>query len=244
MNQNKRDFNDPNRVVLPFGELKQAIFLERKNRFIARVEIEGSILDVHVPSTGRLDTVLKKGLSVYLKASNNPSRKTPYSLLLVQQEGGLVCVDAILVNHFTRLMLQHQWLPSIPSEGIIQQEYKMGESRFDFAIHERKTHLLEVKSVNMVVDEIAYFPDAPSERGTKHVEELIHWHQHGFPCHLLFVVQRGDAKCFSPHFKRDPKFSDAVKRALEIGIETKACLTDVTLDGMYWDSWLPIKLDQ
>ncbi|MBO8172396.1 MAG: DNA/RNA nuclease SfsA [Bacillaceae bacterium] len=231
-------------MVITFENLVKARFIRRINRFIAEVELDSQLIQVHVPSTGRLDTVLKEGSPCYLKPSPNPARKTPYSIFIVETPESAVCIDALVANRFTDLLLQEGVVPDIGS-GEIRKEVKAGGSRFDFAVQdEERTHLIEVKSVNMVMDGTACFPDAPTDRGTRHVQELMEWQKKGdIQTHVIFVVQRSDAKKFAPCSLRDPAFAKAVQLAWKAGTKVHACLTEVTPEQISFEKWIPVEFE-
>ncbi len=227
---------------IKFDNMVSATFIRRINRFIAEVELDHEIIKVHVPSTGRLDTVLSEGLPCLLKPAKNPARKTPYSLFLVVLPQTKVCIDAMEANRLTEQLLIHQAIAEL-THGSIHKEVTVGKSRFDFVVRqESMTHLIEVKSVNMAVDGTACFPDAPTERGTRHLQELAEWQQKdNIQTHVIFVVQREDADGFSPCIIRDPDFSNALRHADRAGTKIHVCLTSVTEEKMAFQRWLPLR---
>lgn len=230
-------------TFLPFSPLKKAIFLKRINRFIAEVNIDGIIEKVHVPSTGRLDGVLEAGAICYLKASRNPNRKTAYSLFLIEKENKKICVDSLIANEFAYQILKNKDVEGI-NNGKIKREVAIDSDRLDFVVvGQEKSHYIEVKSVNKAENGVACFPDAPTERGRKHLLSLIKHQQEPFiQSHIIFVVQRNDAASFSPCIDRDPEFAKLLKTAFEEGVKIHVCLTTVKEDGIYFDKWLPFEL--
>ncbi|OEF95865.1 DNA/RNA nuclease SfsA [Desulfuribacillus alkaliarsenatis] len=246
-----------NKLSIAFPKLVPATFIKRINRFIAEVNINGELIKVHVPTTGRLDTVLVTGQTCYLLPAANPERKTPYSLFLVattssidSNHTSLVCIDAMVANRFARELLENNYIEELSSiDASIRAEVTYNKDRFDFVVTEQKTaqednqiqHLIEVKSVNMCVDGVACFPDAPTERGKKHLRSLMQKQAQGTTqTHVIFIIQRSDANAFSPCFDRDPEFARLLKEAQEVGTKIHACLTSIKTDGMYFQSWLPI----
>ncbi len=242
-------------IAVPTDNLREARFLQRINRFIAKIELADTqeILHVHIPSTGRLDTVLQPGQLCYLKKSDNPQRKTLYSLYHVQaphsveaDKDTLVCVDSLVANRFVKQLLIRGAVAGIPASNI-RAEVSFGKDRLDFVVDDPTgnpavEHLIEVKSVNMAIDGIASFPDAPTERGQKHVRSLIAKQSMShYQTHIIFVVQRNDAFAFQPCHDRDPVFSQLLAEAKQAGTMIHACLTDVSANQVAFAKWLPIK---
>ncbi|OEH84918.1 hypothetical protein BHU72_06925 [Desulfuribacillus stibiiarsenatis] len=224
---------------LNFPTLTKGIYIQKRNRFIAEVQLDGAMIDVHLPTTGRLDTVLAHGAICYLKPSTNPNRKTAYSLFLVEVEDGtLVCIDALVANQMTALILQKQLINGVP-EGDIKAEVGFDQHRFDFVVHNiveqdfSVTHIIEVKSVTMAHRGIAMFPDAPTERGQKHIAKLIELQKkEQFQTHIVFVIQRNDAESFAPCVDRDPKFAQLLQQAKDNGTMIHVCFTRVSPKSM------------
>lgn len=213
-----------------YKNMYAAKFLKRPNRFIAHCELDGEIVAAHVRNTGRLKELLVPGAKVFLQKSDNSSRKTGYSLISVCKGEELVNIDSTAPNRvvFEALKEGRLLLPGLPDLTLVKQEAKFGESRFDFYLEAGdKKAFVEVKGVTLELDNVALFPDAPTERGTRHVEELIKAKEEGFEAYLLFILQmRG--KFFSPHTKMHPRFAEAVKKASEKGVHVLAydCLVD------------------
>ena len=195
-------------------ELKEAIFIRRLNRFVAEVSLEGRNLLAHVRNTGRLTELLKPNNKVYLKEKS--SGKYRFEIFLVQGQNSLVCVDSTIAP---KLYAEKLGIP-------VRFEPKFGQHRFDLLY---SSTVVETKSVNLVENEVALFPDAPTERGTRHVYKLMEVSKQGFKPELVFVVQREDAKVFSPNYKVDGKFSEAVRLFYESGHTVKAYLCKVSL---------------
>ncbi len=199
---------------MKIAHLKEAIFLRRINRFVGEVLVEGKNLLVHIRNTGRLAELLKAGRKVFLR--EKASGKYPFDIFLVQAENSLVCIDSTIAP---KLYAEFLNLP-------VKFEPVFGNHRFDLMY---SSTVVETKSVNLVEHGIALFPDAPTERGTKHIYKLIEIAKNGLNPELVFVVQREDAKAFSPNYRVDRKFSEAVKLFYQMGFPVKAFLCKASL---------------
>ncbi len=207
---------------MELGELIPARFLKRENRFVCLVELYGKPEKVLIRNTGRLGELLVPGRKVYLREKS--TGKYRHELILVELESGLVCVDSHLPP---KLLLEHLLKSSYPWEvKEYRYEYGVGNSRFDLLVN-RKV-LIETKSVNLVVDKTAMFPDAPTQRGRRHIEELIENARTYEPA-VIFVVQREDAEKFTPNRETDPDFSSALERFAGEGFTVKAFACEVNL---------------
>ncbi len=205
------------------GELQEARFIQRISRFSALVSLEGRVELAHVPNSGRLGELLIPGRGVLLKEVRAPFRKTGYDLLMVTLPDGLVAVDARIPNLLVREALRKGGIPEFPGYRLSREEVRWGESRVDFLLEKGgKRLLLEVKSVTLVRDGVALFPDAPTLRGRRHILDLIQAKRTGHGAGIVFVVQRGDAHSFSPNFSTDPAFSDALLQAAVAGVNVFA----------------------
>ncbi len=221
-------------------------FIERPNRFIAKVEIDGVTETVHVKNTGRCKELLVQGCIVYLEKSDNPLRKTKYDLVAVekQREGKphlLINMDSQIPNAATE-----EWLRkgNIFSENaVIRREMKYGASRFDFYIEDgdRKA-FLEVKGVTLENDGVASFPDAPTERRIKHINELVKCMADGYEAYILFVIQMKEISLFTPNYKTHPEFGEALCEAERAGVEIIAVDCNVTAESIEIDSEVKVRL--
>jgi sugar fermentation stimulation protein A len=198
------------------GDLIAAHFLERVNRFLCTVLLLDEVIDVHLHDPGRLTELLIPETKVLLRPEKNPSRKTPYDLVGIYTEGTLVCCDTRIPNRLVKKALQEKTISNLPDYQKIVPEYTYKHSRIDFCLDERI--LIEVKGVSLVKNGLALFPDAPTERGRKHVETLITALEEGFQSYLLFIIQRPDAYQFSPNAETDLHFAETVKRAIKKGV--------------------------
>jgi sugar fermentation stimulation protein A len=229
---------------MTYRNLTAARFLARPNRFIAQVEVNGKIETVHVKNTGRCRELLVPDATVYLAEGDNPARKTRYDLVMVEKkrEGKpplLVNMDSQAAN-----ALAEEWLrrgERFGKDAVIRREVTYGKSRFDFYIEDGdRRAFLEVKGVTLERDGVAAFPDAPTERGVKHIEELIACQKEGYSAYLLFVVQMKGISCVRPNDETHPAFGEALRRAEAAGVTLLAVDCRVSLDGVTPDSLLPV----
>lgn len=225
---------------MKYKNIVKGIFLSRPNRFIAKVLVEGKEETVHVKNTGRCRELLESGVTVYLEKSSNPNRKTAYDLVAVEKrrEGKpdlLVNMDSQIPN-----AAAFEWLkgenPLFSQNAKIRREVTFGDSRFDLYVEdgERKA-FVEVKGVTLEFDGLALFPDAPTERGVKHINELVKAKEAGFEAYILFVIQMKEIHAFSPHKEMHPDFAEALKLAGDKGVKVMAVDCIVTKDSMVID---------
>lgn len=214
-------------------------FLDRPNRFIAICNINGQKEICHVKNTGRCKELLIKGSTVYLEESSNPNRKTKYDLTAVQKGDRLINMDSQIVNYTA---LEH--IPNIFSNIItIKPECKYGNSRFDVYLETDNDKIfIEVKGVTLENDGVARFPDAPTERGVKHLKELQKAVAEGFKAYIMFVIQMSDVKYFEPNREMHPQFADTLKEVCENGVIPLAFDCDVTPNGIKIKNPVEIKL--
>ena len=205
----------------------KATFLSRPNRFIALVELDGKTVTVHVKNTGRCRELLPVGATVYLAASSNPARKTPYDLVAVEKvrpDGTALFInmDSQAPNAIAAEYLHVSGL--FDGNTTYRREVTHGASRFDFAIDapHRPTAYLEVKGCTLERDGIAYFPDAPTERGVKHIRELTILSRGGHPAYILFVTQMKGVTALRPNDETHRAFGDALREAREAGVRILA----------------------
>ena len=211
-------------------------FLSRPNRFIAHVEIDGQTEVVHVKNTGRCRELLPVGAEVWCQKSDNPSRKTKYDLITVRKGSRLINMDSQAPN-----LAAKEWLASGGLGEIrnLRPETKHGDSRFDFSfVKDGKTCFLEVKGVTLENDGVCAFPDAPTERGAKHLRGLEALAQQGYGAYVLFVIQMSDVKYLHPNDVTDPAFGAALRSAAAAGVQVLAMDCAVTVDSM--DIRLPV----
>lgn len=214
---------------MKYNNIVKGRFISRPNRFIAKVELDGVLHTVHVKNTGRCRELLTEGAEVYLEASSNPARKTKYDLVTVRKGDLLVNMDSSAPNRIAEEWLRVSGLFSENAE--IRREVTWGASRFDlYVCNGNKRAFIEVKGVTLEENGIAYFPDAPTERGVKHVRELEAALDEGFEAYLLFVVQMKGITEMRPNDATHKEFGDAVRHAAERGVKVLAVGCEVTED--------------
>lgn len=200
---------------MKYSQVVPAVFLRRPNRFIAHVVLDGQEIVVHVKNTGRCRELLIPGTTVYLARGENPARKTPYDLIAVRKGNGLLInMDSQAPNRAAA-----EWLAGQGYDRIVP-EYRYGESRMDFYLERAGMQtLLEIKGCTLEKDGVGYFPDAPTERGTRHIHELIRAVGEGYRACLAFVIQMDGIREVLPNRETDPAFADALAEAERAGVE-------------------------
>lgn len=228
---------------MKYGEIIQANFIERPNRFIAYVDIEGEKTKVHVKNTGRCKELLRDRVKVYLEKSDNPERSTAYDLVAVDKDGRLVNMDSNAPNKIVGEWLRAGGL--YPDVSLVRPETTFGNSRFDFYAESASgaRAFIEVKGVTLENDNVASFPDAPSERAVKHVEELIEARAQGYEAYLIFVVQMKDICRVEPNRRTHPAFGEALKKARSAGVHLLAYDCLVGEDSLVIDKEVPVVVD-
>lgn len=220
---------------MKYDNIVKGTFISRPNRFIANVSIDGEIETVHVKNTGRCKEILIPGVTVYLDTSSDPARKTKYDLIAAEKitENGklLINIDSQIPNFCAEEFLPHSGL--LPKHTQIKREVKFGNSRFDiFAKNDTEQLFIEVKGVTLERDGVALFPDAPTERGVKHIRELIKAKSEGFKTYILFVIQMSGIKEFRPNRDTHPEFAEALIEAEKNGVKILAYECDITPDSI------------
>ncbi|ADL08231.1 DNA/RNA nuclease SfsA [Thermosediminibacter oceani] len=221
----------------------EATFEKRLNRFVAAVKIGSRSHKVHVPNSGRLAELLVPGARVILREAQNPARKYPYDLIMVYTGDTLVSVDSSLPARLLLSELSRERILNL-NYDFVKPEVKYGNSRFDIGLGSKGKifYYIEVKGVTLVENGRAMFPDAPTERGTKHMLELIRAKEEGYGAGVFFIVQREDADRFSPNDSMDKKFGDAVRKAAEAGVEVFAYNCRVDRNEILLFNRLPVEL--
>ncbi len=226
---------------MKYKELQEGVFLKRPNRFKAHIELEGREEICHVKNTGRLGELLLPGAPVLVEPADNPNRKTKYSLICVKMGEQWVNIDSQAPNKAAE-----EWIAAgglFPDVSLVKREKTYGNSRFDLYVETAEEKwLIEVKGVTLCVDGTAMFPDAPTERGKKHVEELIHCQKDGYRAAIVFVIQRKGVQRFTPFEERQPEFAAALRLARDKGVKIFAvdCLIDKR--EMNIDRFIPVCL--
>jgi len=226
------------------GPLIPGRFLHRPNRFLTRVEIESGPVWSHLPDPGRLKELLIPGARIWLRPNKNPQRKTAFTTVLVEHDGHLVSVDSTLPNRLVEFCLQRKAIPPLRSWRLKQREFSMDGMRVDFLLEkDNRQLLLEVKSVTLVENGLAQFPDAVTSRGARHMAHLqasLNSHREAA---VLFVVQREDATAFGPQWERDPVFARALVEAAKAGVKVLAYSAEVQKDHIRLLKELPVRLE-
>lgn len=226
-----------------YHDVCAATFLERPNRFIARVLLEGRIETVHVKNTGRCRELLVPGCTVYLEKGTNPNRKTAYDLIAVEKGSRLINMDAQAPNRvFAEWAVAGNFLPGVTA---VRPEFTYGASRLDFCLEtENGPCLVEVKGVTLEENGRAFFPDAPTERGVKHIRELQRAARDGIDAALFFVVQLTDIRSVSPNDVTHPAFGSALREAAAEGVRVVAYDCAVTPDSLEIRDEVPVVLGE
>lgn len=216
-------------------------FVDRPNRFIAHVEIDGREQTVHVKNTGRCKELLIPGAAVYLEGNNDPKRKTAWDLVAVEKGERLINMDSQASNRvFGEWVRAGKFLRDVT---LIRPETKFGDSRFDFYVEAGgKRHFVEVKGVTLEENGVVRFPDAPTQRGVKHLEELIRAHEQGYESWVCFVIQMAGAVRFEPNDATHPVFGAALRKAEKAGVHVLALECRVAPDQLEISRPVPISL--
>ena len=223
-----------------YENMVEGIFLKRPNRFIAHILIAQQEQICHVKNTGRCKELLPAGAQVWCQRSENPNRKTKFDLIAVKKGSRLINMDAQAPNAAAGQWLRRGGLGPISN---LRPETTVGGSRFDFSFEkDGKVCYLEVKGVTLEHDGICAFPDAPTARGVKHLQELTRLCQQGYGAYVLFVIQMDRVSCLRPNDETDPAFGAALRQAEAAGVRLLAMDCAVTPDTMQLQSPVPIRL--
>ncbi len=223
---------------MKYGTVIPGRFVDRPNRFIAHVETEAGLQTVHVKNTGRCRELLVPGAAVYLERGTNPRRKTLYDLIAVEKGSRLINMDAQAPNRVFA-----EWAAGLPEVKTVRAEFPYGASRLDFCLEtDRGPCLVEVKGVTLEEDGLARFPDAPTERGVKHIRELQQAAESGLGAVLFFVVQMEGIQSVSPNDDTHPAFGQALRTAVSAGVQVRAYDCTVTPDSLTICRSVPVVL--
>ncbi len=224
-----------------YEKVLEAEFMERINRFVARVRLFGKEVICHVKNTGRCRELLLPGSTVYLEDCRGKGRKTDYDLIAVRKGERLINMDSQAPNKAAGEYI----LKLFPNATHIRPETTFGSSRFDFYVEtpDRKI-FLEIKGVTLEEQGTVLFPDAPTERGVKHIQELIACREKGYEAYIFFVVQMSGVTCFRPNDRTHPAFGDALRRAAASGVKVMAVECKVTPDSMCLTKEVPVFLSE
>lgn len=226
---------------MKYNKTTEATFVERPNRFVAKVNLNGEEIYCHVKNTGRCKELLVPGATVWLEDSENPARKYRYSLVTVKKGKRLVNMDSQAPNKAVG-----EWLSGgglFRNIHLLKPESKYGSSRFDFYCeYEDKKAYIEVKGVTLENDNAVSFPDAPTERGARHVKELSECIKDGFEAYIIFVVQMKDVSHFEANAVNDPVFASALKDAANKGVKILAVDCFISEKEMKIEDFVRVKI--
>ena len=227
---------------MKYENIEPGIFHSRPNRFIAKIEIQGKEETVHVKNTGRCRELLQPGACVYVERAGNPERKTKWDLIAVKKGERMINMDSQAPNHLVKEWIEEGNL--FQNVTKIQPEYTHGSSRFDLYVEaDGQKILIEVKGVTLEEDGRVRFPDAPSDRAVKHVEELAGAVQEGWQTYVFFVIQMKDVRFFTPNRDSHPEFAKALLRASEKGVKILAYDCQVSKDEVHIKDPVPVVLE-
>lgn len=225
---------------LKYSDMTPGVFLSRPNRFIAHVEIDGAVEVVHVKNTGRCRELLPAGARVWCQRSGNPNRKTKYDLITVRKGQRLINMDSQAPNIAAGEWLRGGGLGEVTD---LKAECVHEDSRFDFSfVKDGRQCFLEVKGVTLEKDGVCAFPDAPTQRGAKHLRGLAKLAGEGYGAYVLFVIQMADVEYLHPNDATDPEFGRALREAAEAGVRVLAVDCAVTEDTMIIRKNVPLVL--
>ena len=241
-----------------YNNIRKAKFIERLNRFIAKIEIDGEVVDCHVKNTGRCKELLLPGADIFVQESDNPNRKTKYDLISVYKGNLLINMDSQVPNKVVG-----EWLTKghlFENVSLIKPEKIYGKSRFDFYVeadcdnkdnheksfvddaHLKRKAFIEVKGVTLEFDGVVKFPDAPTERGIKHLNELAEAMREGYEAYVIFVIQMKGMKYFTPNADTHKAFADTLKDVAEQGVKIFAYECEITEDSIEIVKEVPVRL--
>lgn len=224
-------------------EVKIGVFSRKLNRFVAEVFIDGQLEKVHIKNTGRLIEVLKPGATVALEPSNNPKRVTRYSIIAAKKEEKWINIDSQVPNSVVYEGLKKGKLMQFVGVTDIKRKVRYESSRFDlFYYRDKIPGFIEVKGVTLEQDGVAMFPDAPTSRGTRHVNTLIQAKDEGFEATILFIVQMGGCHLFTPYKDMDIAFYQMLKEAAVKGVQLLAYDCEVTESTIQLNNQIPIHI--
>ena len=229
---------------MQYGKIVKARFLERPNRFVAVVDLDGKKILVHVKNTGRCKELLVEGATVYLEDHSGRGRKLDYDLIAVEKvtERGTILIN---MDSQAPNAAAYEWICSggiFGEDAVVRREVAYGNSRFDLYVEQgERRAFVEVKGVTLESDGVASFPDAPTERGVKHIGELAEAIKEGYEAYILFVVQMKEIHTFSPNDDTHKAFGDALRSAKAAGVKVLAYDCKVTPEEMKID--LPINIE-
>lgn len=225
---------------MKYKKIKQGFFISRPNRFLANVMLDGNVEVCHVKNTGRCKELLVEGAVVFLEESKNPNRKTKYDLIAIYKGNRLVNIDSQAPNKVVQ-----EYLPQIFHDVVyIRPETKYKNSRFDFYVETKEDKIfIEVKGVTLEDKGVVRFPDAPTERGLKHIQELVTCKKEGYQAYIIFVVQMEGVTYFEPNFQAHSEFARELYFARKAGVEILCFDCRVTPDSLEINQKVPCKIE-
>lgn len=228
---------------MKYHNIHKAKFIDRPNRFIANVTINGQKEKIHVKNTGRCKEILVEGTDLYIEKSDNPNRKTRYSLISAYKNDMLINIDSQVPNKVIYEAINKNQIEPLNNLTKLETEVSYKNSRFDLYYEKNKTKgFIEVKGVTLEKDGIAIFPDAPTKRGSKHLYELIDSQKENYRSYIIFLVQINNINKFMPNNLTDPEFTKALKLANKKGVEILAYNSIVTKDSIELDKKVEVIL--
>ncbi len=229
---------------MQYSPILEGKFIERPNRFIAKVEAEGEVITAHVPNTGRCKELFTPGCRVILAKSQNSARKTAASLIAVYKGNRLINIDSQVPHKIAVEALAAGALPGFTAPSLVKREKIYLDSRLDiyYEYTPQKKGFIEVKGVTLERDNFVLFPDAPTQRGAKHIHHLIKAKEEGYESCIYFIIQMNEADYFTPNRETDPAFAEALAEAAEAGVEILAATCHVAPNEITVAHAIPVKL--
>lgn len=226
---------------MKYENIIQGSFIERPNRFIAHVKINGKTEICHVKNTGRCKELLIPGVTVFLQENDNPKRKTKFSLIGVIKGDRIINIDSQIPNKAV-----HEWILKgnlFKEVTLIKPEKTYNKSRFDFYVETKEKRIfIEVKGVTLEDNNVVRFPDAPTERGVKHINELCDCIKEGYEAYIIFVIQMKGASYFEPNDETHKEFGDALRRAKKLGVNIIAVDCEVKEDSIEISDYVEVRV--
>ena len=228
--------------IISFDNLKEATFLERLNRFLVALDYKNSLLKCHLHDPGRLHELLIRGSKVLILFTKNPSRKTSCDIIAINNGDEWIFVHSGYHSMIARELLKRKLIPELSLFNKIIPEYKIGDSRIDFLLINERKMLLEVKGCTLFIDNIGYFPDAPTLRGTRHINELAKAIDLGYDSGVLFLVMSDRILKVKPNAGTDKKFTEVVQRAYNKSVKFYAYTFHFTNNTLFAVKQIPVEI--
>lgn len=227
---------------MQYDNIRRGQFISRPNRFIANILVNGKEEICHVKNTGRCTELLVPGATIFVQEVKNDRRRTKFDLVSVFKGERLINIDSQIPNNIFR-----EWIESnnyFPGLSLVKPEYKYRNSRLDYYLEagDRKI-MVEIKGVTLEKDGATFFPDAPTERGIKHINDLCHAITEGYEAYLIFIIQMKNVLYFAPNRETHPAFADAVLRSVDMGVQLLALDCDVTADSITVGNYVKVKAE-